>query len=188
MRSFAAIALFVLLSSVPGRAAVVDGVALPDQVKVGDTPLRLNGAGLRTYSMLRLHIYVAGLYLEHPSDDPDEVMRSPGKKRLDFRFLRDVDAEKGRDAWREGFAANCKPPCHLKPEDVERFLAEVKPVQRGESASLTFDGGRVSIDLNGKPLGTVTDPQFASVILATFIGDAPVTEQLKQQLLGKASP
>ena len=79
-------------------------------------------------------------------------------------------------------------PCRLNQADVDRFLAEVQPVQRGDSASLTFAGGHVSFDLDGRPLGMVADPKFASVILATFIGPVPVTERLKRELLGKAPP
>ncbi len=117
-------ALFLMLACASGQAAVLDGVTMPDQVKVDGTELRLNGVGLRTYSMLRLPIYVAALYLEQPSEDGQEVIRSPGKKRLNIRFLRDVDAEKGKEAWRSGFADNCKSPCHLNPADVDRFLEE----------------------------------------------------------------
>ena len=180
-------AIFLMLARASAQAAVLDGVTMPDQVRVDGTELRLNGVGLRTYSMLRLPIYVAALYLEQPSADGEEVMRSPGKKRLDIRFLRDVDAEKGREAWRTGFADNCKSPCHLNPADVDRFLAEVQPVRRGDTASLTFTQGRVSFDFDGRPLGTVADPAFASVILATFIGPVPVTERLKGELLGRAA-
>jgi hypothetical protein len=172
---------------VPGGAAVLDGITMPDQVMVDGTQLRLNGVGLRTYSLLRIHVYVAALYLEHPSTNGEEVMHSPDKKRLDIRFLRDVDAEKGREAWRNGFADNCKLPCHLNPADVDRFLSEVQPVQRGDLASLTFEQGRVSFDFDGRPLGTIADPQFASVILATFIGPVPATERLKRELLGGAA-
>ena len=43
---------------------------LPDTLQVDGKTLHLNGLGLRTYSFLRIHIYVAGLYLEHLSTDP----------------------------------------------------------------------------------------------------------------------
>ncbi len=185
MKTLLTTALLLALACPPGRAAVLDGVTMPDEVTVDGTPLRLNGMGLRTYSFLRVQIYVAALYLEHRSDDGEEVIRSPGKKRIEVRFLRDVDAERGRQAWRDGFAANCRLPCRLDPADVDRFLAEVQPVRRGDTATLTFEQGHVSFVFDGRALGTVADPHFASVILATFIGPVPATEQLKSGLLGK---
>ena len=49
----------------PAIAAELDGVTMPDLLQVAGTPLRLNGMGLRTYPLFRIHIYVAGLYLQH---------------------------------------------------------------------------------------------------------------------------
>ena len=88
-------------------AAEVDGVTMPDTRTVDGMPMRLNGIGLRTFSILGIPVYVAGLYLERRSDNPDAILRSPERKLLDIRFLRDVDAENARKAWRDGFADKC---------------------------------------------------------------------------------
>lgn len=166
------------------QAATLDGVTMPDRIAVRGTELVLNGIGLRTYSMLRIHVYVAGLYLPEPSHDGEAILRSPDVKRLDVRFLRDLSAEKGREAWRSGIADNCKPPCRLDEAVVQRFLGLVPAVQKGDTGSLTFAGQAVTFDLNGRVIGTVDDPTFTRVILATFIGAVPVTERLKSELLG----
>lgn len=187
MRAIATGLLLGFLSVGPVRAAMLDGVTMPDRVTVNGRDLLLNGIGLRTYSLLHVRVYIAGLYLDQPSHDSEEIIRSPRIKRLAVQFLRDLSADKGRDAWREGFAGNCKPPCHLKPEAVDRFLALVPSVQKGDVGTLTFTGGNVTFDHNGHVIGTVDDPQFTSVILATFIGAVPATERLKQELLGQAS-
>ena len=60
------------------------------------------------------------------------ILRSPEMKFLDIRFLRDVDAEDARKAWRDGFEQNCRPPCYLDPHDVQRFLAAVPSMHRGD--------------------------------------------------------
>jgi Chalcone isomerase-like len=52
------------------HAAELDGVQFPDTQLVDGKTLHLNGYGLRTYSILGIHIYVAGLYVEHLSTDP----------------------------------------------------------------------------------------------------------------------
>jgi hypothetical protein len=141
---------------------------------------------LRTYSLLRIPIYVAGLYLERPTDDPDVILRSTATKLLDIRFLRDVDVDQARKAWRDGFEHNCKPPCFLDPRDVNRFLSAVPPMHRGDVTTLLFTPRGVDFKINGASIGSIADPHFAQVILATFIGSEPATARLKHELLGDA--
>jgi hypothetical protein len=177
-------AVLAILAIPAGAAATLDGVSLPDTAILGGTELRLNGVALRTYSWLRIRIYVAGLYLERPSRDAEAILRSPGKKLLVVRFIHDVDAEDARKAWREGFDDNCRAPCRLAPADVARFLAAVPAMQSGDRSTLAFTPAGVSITLNGQTLGTISDPMFAHAVLATFIGPHPPTERLKRELLG----
>ena len=103
------------------HAADLEGVSMPDARVVDDAQMRLNGIGLRTFSVLGIRIYVAGLYLERRNGDPDTILHSQERKLLDIRFLRDVDAEDARKAWQESFEQNCKPPCFLDPRDMQRL-------------------------------------------------------------------
>jgi len=183
-RIAALFAVLAILAIPAGAAATLDGVSLPETATLGTTELRLNGIALRTYSWLRIRIYVAGLYLERPSHDAETILRSPEKKLLVVRFIHDVDAEDARKAWREGFDDNCRAPCHLAPADVARFLAAVPAMRSGDRSTLAFTPAGVSITLNGQVLGTISDPMFAHAVLATFIGPHPPTERLKRGLLG----
>jgi Chalcone isomerase-like len=165
------------------RAAELDGVQLPDTMQVDGKTLKLNGFGLRTYSFLGIHIYVAGLYLENLSTDPEGIIRSRETKLLTVRFQRSVSAEDARKAWREGFANNCQAPRHLDPADVERFLAEVPAMQNGDNYSLLFTQYGATVSVNGQRIGTIGQRQFADAILATFLGPRPASPHLKQELL-----
>jgi hypothetical protein len=166
------------------RAADLNGVAMPETRVAEGTRMQLNGIGLRTYSVLRIPIYVAGLYLERRNDNPEAIMHSPETKLLDIRFLRDVDAEAARKAWLDGFEGNCKKPCSLDPRDVQRFLAAVPAVHNGDETTLLFTTNGVGVKLNGQTMGAINDPHFAEIMLATFIGVEPPTPVLKRQLLG----
>ena len=84
-------AVAIIVLSGPPSAAQLAGVTLPDEVTLGGTVLRLNGIAFRTYSWLRIHIYVAGLYLEHPSHDAKAILDSQEKKLLAMQFVHDVD-------------------------------------------------------------------------------------------------
>ena len=179
------LAALVVLPAAAARANAVDGVSMPEVRVVDGTRLRLNGVGLRTYSLLRIHIYVAGLYLEQPTRDSDSILHSPEHKLLDIRFVRDVNAEDARSAWRDGLASNCRPPaCTLDPRDVERFLAAVPPIRKGDETTMLFSPHGVHVTFNERPLGDISDAHFAETLLATFIGPVPPTPHLKRALLG----
>lgn len=176
-----AAAIIVLSGS--AAAAQLAGVAFPDAVTLDGTELHLNGVALRTYSWLRINIYVAGLYLEHPSHDAEAILKSPEKKLLVVQFVHDVDAKHAREVWSEGFEKNCRAPCHLAPSDVERFLDAVPAMSAGDRSTLAFTRAGLEIAMNGHTLGTITDPVFSRAVLATFIGPEPPTARLKRELL-----
>jgi hypothetical protein len=178
-------ALTIVALASATQAADLDGVAMPDTRVVDGVKMQLNGIALRTYSIFGIHIYVAGLYLERRSDDPDTILRSSERKLLDIRFVRDVGVAEARKAWQDGFDGNCQAPqCHLDPQDVERFLAAVPPIHRGDRTVLLFTQRGVDVTFNGRKMGDITDPHFATTMLATFIGPAPPTPRVKRELLG----
>jgi hypothetical protein len=184
MSRLSIVAVVALTAFSIARAADLEGVSLADTRVVDGKQMLLNGIGLRTFSIFRVRIYVAGLYLEHRSNDPVAILHSSEMKLLDIRFLRDVDAENARKAWQDGFENNCKAPCHLDPDDVQRFLSAVPSVHRGDEATFLFSATGANLTLNGRPAGSIVNPHFANAMLATFIGPEPPTPRLKRELLG----
>ncbi|HEX4261913.1 MAG TPA: chalcone isomerase family protein [Acetobacteraceae bacterium] len=165
-------------------SAQLAGVAFPDTRDVAGTRLVLNGIALRTYSILHVWIYVAGLYLEQRSSNAETVLDSPETKLLEVHFLRDVSRQRAREVWRTGFANNCRAPCYLDPQDVARFIATVPAIHRGDVTVFLFTPRRLVVTLNGHVLGTITDRHFAREVLDTFIGPVPPTPRVKRELLG----
>jgi hypothetical protein len=180
--SFPMFLLFVHLSAT--AAVELDGVAMPEAQNVAGAQLALNGLALRTYSVLKVHIYVAGLYLEHRTSDANAILGSRQPKLLRFAFLRDVDAEAARKSWAEAFERSCPAPCRLPAERIDRFLAAVPSVREGEISTLLFNDRGMEYLMNGRLVGRVNDTEFARIILATFIGQHPTSEEVKAGLLG----
>jgi hypothetical protein len=172
-----------LLWLTTAQAEELDGVQLPDTLQVDGKTLHLNGFGLRTYSMLRIHIYVVGLYLEHLSTDAHEIIASPETKLLNIRFEHNVSADKARKAWREGLENNCRAPCRLDPKEVARFLDAVPAMHVDDNYSLLFTQDGVIVRVSGRQIGMISQPRFAEAMLATFLGPAPASLRLKQDLL-----
>ena len=178
--------LLTLVLSLPtliARAGELDGVQFPDVERVDGKVLHLNGYGLRTWSFLNIHVYTAGLYLEHRNRNPEAIIQSPETKLLMFTFKRDIDADRAREAWRKGLTNNCASPCRLDPADVERFIAEVPGMHEGDSFELRFTAHTALITMNGQKLGFIDQPVLADTVLAAFLGPKPGSPELKQALL-----
>jgi hypothetical protein len=168
----------------PVEAAQLAGVTLPDTATVGTTTLVLNGIGLRTYSVLGIHIYIAGLYLQRPSHDANSILRSPGVKLLRLHFVHKVNANSMRLAWRTGLVRSCVAPCKLSPELLSHFLAALQPVRAGEDVTIVFKHDGLDAYYNGISVGHIADTQFTQLMLAVFIGRNATEPLLKQELLG----
>ena len=102
---------------------------------------------------------------------------------LHIRFERGVSADAARKAWREGLENKCKAPCHLDGHDVERFLDMVPAMHAGDNYTLLFRQQSAIVSVNGRQIGTVSQPQFANAMLATFLGPDPASSKLKWELL-----
>ncbi|HEY1965075.1 MAG TPA: chalcone isomerase family protein, partial [Acidobacteriaceae bacterium] len=79
-----AVVVFVLTFMSDLRAATLAGVTLPDTAQVGGKTLVLNGLGLRTKMMVK--VYVAGLYLEQKSSDPNAIIKADAPKQIIMKF------------------------------------------------------------------------------------------------------
>jgi hypothetical protein len=182
-RWLCAVPIIILPFLFAAHAAELDGTQIPTTLQVGGKTLYLNGYGLRTYSILGIHIYAASLYFEHPSTNPDEIIHSPETRLLMVRFEHDVSIDQARDSWKTGLANNCLPPCRLDPEDVQRFLSQVPAMHSGDNFNLLFTQNGATISVNGQQIGTIPRRQFADALLATFLGPNPASPPLKQELL-----
>ena len=178
------VALLLLTSTAMAAAAELDGVVMPDKQDVAGYHFVLNGLALRTYSVLRVHVYVAGLYLEHRTVDPNVILGSSQPKLLRFVFVRDVDAEDARKSWREALDRNCPAPCPLPADSIARFLAAIPSVHNGDVNTLLFTVRGMEFFINGRSAGHIANPDFRQVILSTFIGPNPTSEEVKAGLLG----
>ena len=185
-------ALIVLAVIAPvwftARAANLEGVDVPDTQQVDGKTLQLNGYGMRNYALI-VHVYVAALYLEHPGTDAAAILASPETKLLSVTFLRNIDADSARKAWRDGLDNNCRSPCILNPDDLADFLAQVPAMRAGDNFSLVFTASGATVSVNGDHIGMVSHRPFAEAMLATFLGPRPASPTLRQDLLaGGAKP
>jgi hypothetical protein len=168
--------------SVP--AAEISGVKLPDQVTVGGKSLKLNGAGLRQATILKINAYAAGLYLENPGHDGDAIANSDQVKSIQMVFMRDVSAKQMADAYQEGFDKNCVAGCaELKPY-IPKLQGLLKDMKKGETMGVNFLTDGVEVTIRGQKAGKVGDKAFSHQLIRCWIGKNPPNAELKEGLLG----
>jgi hypothetical protein len=172
------------LISSNASAAEISGVKLPDQVSVAGKSLKLNGAGLRQATILKVNVYAAGLYLEKPSGDGEAIANSDQSKSIDMVFMRDVSAKQMAEAFGEGFDKNCVAGCaELKPH-ISKLQGLLKDMKKGETMSVRFLGDGVELMIRGQKAGSVGDKAFSHQLIRCWIGKNPPNSGLKEGLLG----
>ncbi|HEY1269570.1 MAG TPA: chalcone isomerase family protein [Candidatus Binatia bacterium] len=145
--------------------------------------LTLNGLGLRQATALKVNVYVAGLYVDKPSNDPKAILESNAPKEIVLHFVRNVSASDLNKAWEEGFE---KQRGAFKNDlaTLEGWMTDMKTGQR-----LTFvhkPGAGIQVDVNGSPKGTIKGDDFAKTFFAIWLCPNPPNAGLKTGLLGGA--
>lgn len=183
------IPILLLCVSASAMALEVEGVKLEDKAQVEKTVLQLNGAGVR--SVFFFKIYVAALYLESRKNTAEAVLADKGVKRIELHVVADeAGSERFVHGFRKGIEKNRDEAqlARLKErmEAFEKAFASVKSVVKGDI--ITFEwlpgAGITRIGLNGKELGRIEGEDFYSALLSIWIGENPVMDSLKKDMLG----
>jgi Chalcone isomerase-like len=189
--SAALLATAVAAFSAPARAQVeLAGVKYAAAASLANTPLTLNGAGIRYKAVFK--VYTAGLYLPARAATAEAVLGAPGPKRLHVVMLRDIDANElgklftggmQKNATREEFGKSI--PGTLKLAEI---FAAKKRLVAGDSFTVDFvPGTGTVIAINGKPAtDPIAEPVFFTALMKIWLGTSPADWQLKDALLGQA--
>lgn len=180
-------ALLVALLAVPGlQAAEVAGVKIDERIKVGNSDLVLNGAGLR--SKVFIKVYVGALYVTQKASTASALLDAASPRRMTMRLLRDLDSETLYGALRDGLKENNSEAELLALKaPVEQFAELMKKIgnaRSGDTVAIDFTADGVGLSLNGEARGKVSSAPLARALLKVWLGDNPVDASLKKALLG----
>ena len=166
----------------------IAGVKLDDSVKLDNTNLKLNGAGVRTKVFFK--VYAAGLYLSDKKSTLQDVLDAQGPRRIELVMLRDVSSSDFSEAFTQGLNANSdnNEKARLAAQIVkfENLFASTPTVKKGDVITVDWMPaiGTV-VQLNGKSLSEpLPELAFYNAMLKIWLGDQPVDEHLKPLLLG----
>lgn len=189
-RAAAVVLLFCLAVPVLSQEIAEPKSGAKFAAKDGDTSLL--GVGLRTRSIAKVKVYAIGLYvadsalsgpLKGKAGTPElyrELVNGDFKKKVVLKFLRDLSTDQIRDAFRDALkAAGSK---------TDVWVGYFNDVRTGQEAVIAWTPGvgleTRSAGLNKPPLN---DKAFASAVFGIWLGDKPIQEDIKKDLVGRAS-
>ena len=175
-----------LLGALPVSALEIQGVTVPATAQVAGTTLRLNGAGLRTFSLLMvpIKIYVASLYTPAAIRSATDILQAQGPMQFDFTFLRAVSQSDVAKAWTSQFAQSVSYTYPGYASDRDAFIAMFGPLQNMGVEQIQFIGTNTVIVDQGMQKGTIPGRDFQKAFLSLWFGSNPVSSDLKTALLG----
>jgi hypothetical protein len=155
---------------------------------VSNTPLQLNGAGMR-YKLV-VKVYAAGLYLPAKSSSVDAILAAPGPKRVHVVMQRAIDARELGKLFTEGMRKNAPKEDFSKsiPGTIKmgEIFAEKKTLDAGDTFFADYTPGQgTQVIINGKQIGeTIKEPEFYRSLLLIWLGKDPADWKLKDAMLG----
>ena len=181
----------LLFLSLPLAAAELAGVKLDDQASVAGKALQLNGIALRTRFVFE--VYVAGLYLPEKTGSAEAALAMPGPKRMTLVMRRDVGADQFAGSLMDGLKDNNSEQelAALKPQ-VESLLAMMQRIgeaKKGMVIDLEYAAPAGTLmKVDGAPQGAPMPGEgFFRALLRIWLGERPVSLEMKKALLGAAA-
>ncbi len=186
------VCVLCLIMSFNSYAREIAGVHLREKMSVKgiETPLVLNGAGVRYKFFFK--IYVAALYLPEKLSRENLILTSSEShtyqaNRMIMTFIYgEVSKRKVANAWIEGFKDNLATTMFNNVQGrLHDFNQMFSDLLEGDIVLLDYIphvGTRITINGNNK--GTIKGVDFNQALLSVWLGENPVTDDLKSALLG----
>jgi chalcone isomerase-like protein len=196
MKSVAAVAL--LLATALATPLVAQEVTEPRSGAKFPTRIEdkaLLGAGLRTKTFLKVHVYALGFYVadsaisgplaahKGKTDSPAfyrDLVQGDFPKQVTMKFLRDLSASQIQEAMREALSGADK-------ARVDAFVAYFPALTSGQECVLKWaSGGALEAVVAGQAKPTIADKAFATAVFGIWLGEKPIQEDLKKAIVSRA--
>lgn len=176
--------VMVLINVTPNvNGAEIEGVNFENTYETDGIQMKIQGTGLLRYLGF-IKAYVGALYFEEGNSVEDVLSDKP--KRLEVEYFHALKGEDFGISTNKVIAKNTDALTleKIRPQiDYHNSLYE--DVQPGDRYSLTYIPGRgTELALNGKTKGIIKGADFASALFSMWLGESPMNEPFKKQLLG----
>jgi hypothetical protein len=148
--------------------------------------MKMQGMGTRT--ILGLHIYRAGLYLDQSDQDAERIIARDAPMAIRLVIVSKlITKERMRRYIQEGFEKATGGHMESLAPRIEHAMAAFHDdVRKGDVFDFIYSPGQgVQIHKNERPIATMTGLDFKQALFAIWLGKNPVQESLREALLGK---
>jgi hypothetical protein len=139
-------------------------------------------------------LYTVGLYLQQKSSKADAVFGEAGPKQLRFVMLQGMRVDELGKVITKGIETNSSREEFFKLIPSIRIMGEqfsrIKRLNAGDSFAVEYVPKRGTMFfVNGQPAGLpLEDTGFFPAVMRTWLGNRPVTQDLKDALLDFKAP
>ncbi len=166
------------------NAREIAGENIPETLSIkAVTPLKLNGAGVR--SKFFMDLYIGGLYLSAKATTTAEVLEQP-QAAVSLKIVSGlITADKMRSTITEGFDDATGGKTEAIQADIDRFMSLFQEeIKEGDTFLLyTSQENGVSAYKNGELQDTIAGENFRRALLNIWLGDEPAQSSLKKAML-----
>jgi len=175
--------LIVLTQTLTAGAAEIADVRFEKQYTAPEKDLELKGVGLLRYLGM-FKVYAGAFYLEEGAS-LDEALANRAK-RIEVQYLRSIKGEEFGPATVEMMKKNVDEATIEKlRQQIEYHNSLYEDVEPGDRYALTYIPGKgTELALNGEPKGVVEGADFATALFSIWIGQEPIDESFKRQIMG----
>jgi hypothetical protein len=177
------LSLVMLNQPLAVRAAEIADVKFEKQYTATGNDLELKGVGLLRYLGL-FKVYAGAFYLEEGT--PINEALADRAKRIEVEYLRSFKGEEFGPATVEMMKKNVdKATIERLRQQIDHHNSLYEDVGPGDRYALTYIPGKgTELALNGKPKGVVEGADFATALFSIWIGQEPIDETFKRQIMG----
>lgn len=174
------------------QSADVIGVHYPPTIKVEGNNLVLNGSGISYRAVAKL--YTVGLYVPQKSAKAEAIFATGGPKHLRFVMLQGMRVDELGKVITKGIESNSNREEFFRLIPSIRIMGEqfsrIKRLNAGDVFAIEFVPKRGTMFfVNGQPAGLpLEDASFFPAVMRTWLGNRPVTQDLKDALLDYKAP
>jgi hypothetical protein len=184
--------LFALSTVVPALAEDVTEPKSGTKFAAKDGDTSLLGVGLRTRTFAKVKVYAIGLYvadsaiagpLKGKAATPElyrQIVTGDFKKKVVMKFLRNVSGEQIREAFSDS----------LKSSGVksDEWIAYFNDIRSGQELAIGWTpGAGLETKVAGTDKPAINDKALASAIFGIWLGDKPIQDDLKRDLVARGS-
>ena len=165
----------------------INGIVMPNVMKVDGKYLKLNGGGVR--EKMFLDLYVGALYLQEKTSDANKIINSDKPMAIKLRIISGmVNKDNMEEAIREGFEKSTKNKIEPIKDKIDLLINKgfASQIVKGDMFDIIYvPGVGTKLLKNNKLLVTIKSLEFKKALFGIWLCDQPADANLKAKMLGK---